>query len=86
MPKRVLELWTAYYRLEPWGDEQYAASRLASMVSNLLASKCTEENASKVFKQEWELMPWNWVGRPDAIEQPDSIATFEKTVAARFGQ
>lgn len=55
----TLDNWSAFYRLEPWGDEQLTLARIASYLSMLIAMKAGSEDFDKVQ----DFMPSNWFYR-----------------------
>jgi hypothetical protein len=74
--------WEAYYRLEPWGDEQFLLARLISLVSLLVASKAGDKAEDFVIKLE-DLMPYNWAFRPQ--RKADDLQTVEQKLAGMYG-
>lgn len=73
--------WEAFYRLEPWGDEQLLLARLVNLVSILLASKAGKDGEDFIIKLE-ELMPYNWAWRPQ--RKVDDIQTVEQKLAGLY--
>ena len=87
-PKRVVNLWAAYWRLEPWGLEWH---RHASMMS-VLYMLCTNiacmfggKSDSKAYRfRDW--MPSDW--QDDSPQTPNSKLTITQQldiVAKAFG-
>lgn len=67
--------WEAYYRLEPWGDEQLLLARICNQLSVLVAAKLgSEESVVKIQ----DLMPGDWAWRKPEPTAADSIAATQR--------
>jgi len=75
--------WESYYRLEPWGDEQYLLARLINLISLLVASKAGERADDYVVPIE-DVMPPAWAWRPQ--KRSEDIATVEEKLARLYAQ
>jgi|DEB3_MinimDraft_2_1074329.scaffolds.fasta_scaffold00218_7 hypothetical protein len=75
--------WESYYRLEPWGDEQYLLARLINLISLLVASKAGERAEDYVIQLE-DIMPPSWAWRPQ--KRTEDIAAVEQKLAGLYSQ
>lgn len=80
----VFATWEAYYRLEPFGDERFLLARIVSLLSMLMATKLSADDASKVVAEVKDLMPSDWVWQPERVET-NSIEAAESVLARMFG-
>lgn len=69
--------WEAYYRLEPWGDEQLLLARVVNQLSLLVAAKFGKDDV--VIKVQ-DLMPGDWAWRKEEPTE-DSIAAVQRKLA-----
>lgn len=79
--EQTFRQWEAYYRLEPWGDEQLMLARLINLVSVLLASKAGDKAEDVIIKME-DLMPYNWAWRRE--KKVEDIQTVEQKLAGLY--
>lgn len=81
----VFDLWYAYYRLEPWGNEAEMMAEVATntqfaAVLQSTDAKATMKAIDNAFKSR---MPAAWINQPETTV--DSIEAAEQIFAKAFG-
>jgi hypothetical protein len=85
---RKLNIWRAYYAIEPWGDEQRILAAIAAAVRQLALFKIESDKTEKLIELLERVaacyMPGEWIGQPE-IKQVDPIEQFQKRVEMLYG-
>lgn len=85
---RKLNIWHAYYAIEPWGDEQRILAAIVASVRQLVMFKIDGDKAEKLIELLERVaacyMPGEWIGQ-SKISDVDQIEQFEKQVESMYG-
>jgi len=85
-PQRVVAVWRAFYRLEPWGNDYQRHAVEASLLSRINATIGASFGAKLKPLSFADLMPQEW-DRPEAIEVDSaSIKQAQAAIAAKWGK
>lgn len=82
--------WRAYYQIEPWGGEKELLSKCVALLQMLVWAKYSKDTAEAdkcVEEIVQSLMPGDWIGQPEIVEQSteDSLRAFESIVSKAYG-
>jgi len=92
-PQRVVAIWRAFYRLEPWGNDYQRHAVEASLLSRINATIGASFGAKLKPLSFADLMPQEW-DRTEAIEVNEasievddaSIKQAQAAMAAKWGK
>lgn len=86
------EQWHAFYKLEPWGNEQELLARCAAFLQIIAMKDCDESGVKSMLKYSQslieKLMSADWIGQPESsnVDGEDSVKAFEVVVSKAFGR
>jgi hypothetical protein len=86
-PRRVLNVWRAYYAIEPWGNEQAVMAAVAATVKRSLIAEFGQDSVESVLQSVDNLaachLPGEWIYRPE--QKDDSIENAQAILEALHG-
>ena len=78
---RKLAIWQAFYRVEPWGNDQHSQAMTSAMVSGVMAITAAGLGGKFSPQNESDFMPADWAySRPSGRLKRPSVATRKKQI------
>jgi len=88
VPERVLALWAAFYRVEPWGNGYERTAAISSLLSANLAMAAASCGSEMTIQPTGDFMPSNWIGqerkKPKRKIDFDGIEKTKQMMAKRY--